>query len=75
MICKRSLVYAWSHFCYSNTDVIIPAVGQVESDAPSYVLSKAHVSYGAKADVEEGDDAHPQVENQEEPLRPLHLVL
>lgn len=58
-----------------NVDVILPAVWQVESDAPSYVLSKAHISYGAEADVEEGDDAHPQIQNRDESLRPLHLVL
>lgn len=58
-----------------NVDVILPAVWQVESDAPSYVLSKAHISYGTEADVEEGDDAHPQIQNPRETLRPLHLVL
>ncbi len=44
-----------------NVDVILPAVWQVESDAPSYLVSKAHISYGAEADVEEGDNAHPQI--------------
>lgn len=58
-----------------NVDVILPAVWQVESDAPIYVLPKAHISYGAEADVEKGDDAHPQIQNWDETLRPLHLVL
>lgn len=53
----------------------LPTVWQVEGDAASYVLSEAHVSDGAEADVEEGDDAHPQVQDQGEALRPLHLVL
>lgn len=39
--------------------LVHPAVWQVESDAPSYMFSEAHVSYSAQADVEEGDDAHP----------------
>lgn len=54
--------------------VVLPAVWQVESDAPTYVLSKAHVADGAEADVEEGDNAHAQIENQGERLRPMHLV-
>lgn len=58
-----------------NVGVILPAVWQVESDAPSYVLSKAHISYGTEADVEERDDAHPQIQNRDESLRLLHLVL
>lgn len=56
-------------------DVILPTVWQVESDAPPYVLSKADVPYSAQADVEEGDDAHPQIQNRRELLRPLHLIL
>lgn len=39
------------------------------------MLSKAHISNGTQADVEEGDDAHPQIQNGDETLRPLHLVL
>lgn len=39
------------------------------------MFSEAHVSYGPQADVEEGDDAHAQIENLGEPLRPVHLVL
>lgn len=39
------------------------------------MLSKAHVSYGTQADVEESDDAHPQIQNGDEFLRPLHLIL
>lgn len=63
--------------CWSavTCDVFLPAVWQVESDAASYSISKAHVSDGAEADVEEGDDAHPQIQNGHETLRPLHLVL
>lgn len=58
-----------------HVGVSSPAVGQVQSDAPSYVRSEAHVANGSQADVEEGDDAHPQIQNQRETLRPLHLVL
>lgn len=39
------------------------------------MLSKAHVSNSTEADVKEGDDAHPQIQNMDETLRPLHLVL
>lgn len=55
--------------------VILPAVRQVESDAPANVVSKAQISNGTQADVEEGDDAHPQIQHGDEGLRPLHLVL
>lgn len=58
-----------------SVDVILPAVWQVKSDAPSYVLPKAHVSYSTETDVQEGDNSHPQTQNQGECLRPLHLVL
>ena len=58
-----------------NDDVNLPAVGQVECDATTYVLTKAHISNSTEADVEEGDDAHSQIQNQGETLRPLHLVL
>lgn len=43
------------HHC---VDVILPTVGQVESDAASDVGTKAQVSHGSQADVEEGHRAH-----------------
>lgn len=55
--------------------MVVPAVWQVESDAATYVLSKAHISNGPQADVEKGDNAHPQIQDGEETLRFLHLVL
>lgn len=55
--------------------VILPAVRQVESDAASYVLTKAQVPNGAEANVEEADDAHTHVQDHSETLRFLHLVL
>jgi len=55
--------------------VYSPAVWQIESDAPTYMLPKAHVAYSTEADVEEGDDAHPQVQNQVETLSPVHFIL
>lgn len=54
---------------------VLPAVGQVESDAAADVLSEADVPDGPQADVEEGHDAHPQIQNLRELLRPLHFVL
>jgi len=62
-------VYVYIYVC------MLPAVGQVERDAASDVLSEAHVPDGAEADVEEGDDAHPHIQDGDELLRPLHLVL
>lgn len=38
-----------------------PAVWQVEGDASSDGVSKAQIPDGAEGDVEEGDDAHPQI--------------
>lgn len=60
---------------HQDADVVSPAVGQVQSDAATYVRSKAHISYGSQADVEKGDDAHPQIQDASEALGPLHLVL
>lgn len=60
---------------HQDADVVSPAVGQVEGDAATYVRSEAHVANGSQADVEKGDDAHPQIQDAGEALRPLHLVL
>lgn len=54
---------------------VSPAVGQIEGDAAADGGAEAHVPDGAQADIEEGDDAHPQVEHADEALRSLHLVL
>lgn len=54
---------------------VSPTVGQVEGDAALDVCTKAYVADGSQADVEEGDDAHSQVQHQEEALWLLHLVL
>lgn len=55
--------------------VILPAVGQVESDAAPDVGAEAHVAHGPQADVEQGHRAHPQVQHTQEAFRLLHLVL
>lgn len=55
--------------------MLLPTVGQVESDAAPDVCTKAHVSDGSQGDVEDGDGAHSQVQHKEEALWLLHLVL
>lgn len=74
--CPAFKLHCWGfQHHHQDADVVSPAVGQVQSDAATYVRSEAHVSNGSQADVEKGDDAHPQIQNAGEALRPLHLVL
>lgn len=51
-----------------------PAVGQVECNAGLDVCPKAQVAQDTQADVQDGDNAHPHVEDDWELPGLLHLV-
>lgn len=52
-----------------------PAVGQVECNAGLNVCPEAQVAQDTQADVQDGDNAHPHVQDHWELTGLLHLVL